>query len=85
MRRWMRAGGGRPRQLWRLPMMKRSVAPVNLAAGRSTGAGGGRSRSLAVQLALHCPCWLTNTQINAHTCFCYYTCDDIIQSSQSYF
>lgn len=49
---------------------------------------GGRGRkkwSLAVQLALHCPCCLTNAQINAHTCFCYYTWDDIFQSSQSHF
>lgn len=41
MGRWMRAGRGRPRRWWRLPMMKSLVAPVNLAAGSSTGARGG--------------------------------------------
>lgn len=37
-----RAGSVRPRRWWRLPMMKRSVAPVNLAAGSSKEGMGGR-------------------------------------------
>lgn len=47
MDRWMRAGGGRPRQLCRLPMMKRSVAPVNLSSWKKYGRGGGSKSSLA--------------------------------------
>lgn len=59
---WTRAGSVRPRRWWRLPMMKRSVAPVNLAAGSSRGIWwrGGRRKSLLIRRS--------GTQMQTYVC-----------------
>lgn len=46
MDRWMRAGRGRPRRLCRLPMMKRSVAPVNLSSWKKNGSRGEEAKGV---------------------------------------